>query len=94
MALGAKGCVAVAQGAEALVGALKKRGTIMIKPSQPPLRAKGKQANRACGAWEKSNPLWYLQHHLSPSSRGHYGCSALRHMTLLENIERPILPPE
>ena len=30
----------------------------------------------------------------TPLKRGHYGCSALCHMTLWGSIEKPILPPE
>ena len=53
----------------------------MIKPLQLPLRA-----------MEKRHLLWWLRYHLSPCSGGHYGCSALCHMTIPGSIERPILP--
>ena len=36
---------------------LGNKGAFMIKPSQPPWRAMGKQANRPCGRWKCGPPL-------------------------------------
>ena len=65
----------------------------MKNPLQPGFRPWESHTTALAGDG-KAAPLWCLRHHLSPSSRGHYGCSALCHMTLRENIERFILPPE
>ncbi len=96
-----------AAGAEALVGVLKIiKDASYNKTREPPWRAmekrpplvaappplpKGKRVTGFSVAQRlPRNPV-----PLPPQLRwGHYGCSALHHMTLQEGVEKPILPPE
>ena len=67
------------------------------RPWQVHLETKGRQYDKTFTIALKRNggaPFGGWRHHLSPSSRGHYGCSAVCHMTPKENIESLILPPE
>ena len=74
-----------AAGAEALVGVLKIiKDASYNKTREPPWRA-----------MEMRHPLWWLAPPPSPPlKRGHYGRSALCHMTLWRNVERFILSPD
>ena len=56
------------------------------------LTGKENQANRAFGAMKILSPFGALRHHLSPSSRGHYGYCKLCHMTSRESVEQFIFP--
>ena len=80
-------------------------GIARRKTVQPPLRVGKKRPPLVAGATtfapvgsvllDSQSPKGSLriQFPCHPSSRGHYGCSALCHMTLQESVKRFILPP-
>ncbi len=94
-ALGAKGCVRCRSGGKGLGGRpSKRRGASSDKTFTTALEGEGKTGNPRLWRERNALPLWWLTPPPFPRKRGHYGYSALCHMTPKGNVERYILPPE